>query len=353
MIPSTTTSTPSLPSREFPKRPFSANLSSPPPTSLAQRRRNNKNLSLCLLPSDDRIGIPPSTPFLSTTPSTSSSTSSSSTISSRSYQPRPLYRQHYQNGPSCVLPGVYLGDEQNANNSQQLQDLSIQSILNVAAEVNHPRAHLFQPWDQCIDSSSDLPYDETIGYKKRPWHHHILDDDQQILNELDSAVMDVVRARQAGRNVLVHCQCGLARSATVVVAYVMYSLHLSMSAALGHVKQHAPHIGPNLSLMYQLREYELWLASSRVPRDDNSAMDGCNLTLKKQTPPTLMKMIDRNTVASTITPSSSSTLAAKWKSLKSKSKPKSSSTQPCWWRSSSLSKGNAHAFPSLPRQPVD
>lgn len=352
MIPSTTSSTPALPSREFPKRPFSANLSSPPPTSLAQRRRNNKNLSLCLLPSDDRYGIPPSTPFLSTTPSTSSSTSSSSTISSPSYQPRPRYRQHYQNGPSYVLPGVYLGDEHNANNTQQLEDLSIQSVLNVAAEVNHPRAHLFQPWDQCIDNS-DLPYG-TIGYKKRSWHHHILDDDQQILSELDAAVMDVVRARQAGRNVLVHCQCGLARSATVVVAYVMYTLQLSMSAALGHVKQHAPHISPNLSLMYQLREYELWLASSRVPHnDDSNTMDGCNLTLKKHTPPTLMKMIDRNTVASTITPSSTSTLAAKWNSLKSKSKPKSSSTQPFWWRPSSLSKGNAHAFSSLPRQPVD
>ncbi|KAI8331378.1 protein-tyrosine phosphatase-like protein [Chlamydoabsidia padenii] len=305
MIPSTTYSTPSLPSHDFPKRPFSANLSSPPPTSLAQRRRNNKNLSLCLLPSDDRYGVPPSTPFLSTTPSTSSSsTSSTSTISSQSNQPpRPRYRQYYQQGPVSILPGVYLGDEHNANNLEQLEALSIQCILNVAAEVHHPQADQFQPFDE--------PKTLVMGYKKRPWHHQILDDDDQIIKELDAAVMDIVRARKCGRNVLVHCQCGLARSATVVVAYAMYTLQLTMSAALVHVRQYAPHISPNLSLMYQLREYELWLGVAPV--------------VKKRSP-TLMMMMDNNKKKTT---SSSSSLAAKWKSLKSKS----TSTQPFWWRS--------------------
>ncbi|KAI8099437.1 protein-tyrosine phosphatase-like protein [Halteromyces radiatus] len=301
MIPSTTYSTPSLPTHDFPKRPLSANLSSPPPTSLAQRRRNNKNLSLCLLPSDK--SAPPSTPFLTES------------------QQRRFY---YQQGPTAVLPGLYLGDEQNANNVQQLRQLNIHFMINVAAEVNHPHHDQFQPWDQVLNNNVPCPtlsnssssssscsiqsspmttptsiqHDDDfshMGYKKRSWHHHILDDDTMIQQELHAAVLDIMRVRQTGRNVLVHCQCGLARSATVVIAYVMYMLHYSMSDAIRHVKACAPHINPNLSLMYQLREYETWLLN-----DVNS----------KQ----------------------SSSLALKWKSFKIKS---SSLRQTSWWRSSS------------------
>ncbi|SAM07677.1 hypothetical protein [Absidia glauca] len=256
MIPSNTYSTPSLPSHEFPKlRPLSANLSSPPPSSsLAQRRRNNKNLSLCLLPSDTLVAIPPSTPFLSTTTTTTTSSTTSLTTSFL-----PPSRHYYLHGPIAILPGLYLGDEHNANNDQQLAQLNIHGILNVAAEVHHPTPHQFQTFDALLTScDASAP---TRGYKKRAWHHHIMEDDDtdgsMVQQELHAAVMDVDRLRKAGRNVLVHCQCGLARSATVIVAYVMYTLRLSMSAALHHVKQHAPHINPNLSLMYQLREYEL------------------------------------------------------------------------------------------------
>ncbi|KAI8335464.1 protein-tyrosine phosphatase-like protein [Chlamydoabsidia padenii] len=201
MIPSPNYSTPSLPTQDlFPRRPLSANLSS----TLAQRRRKNKNLSLCLLPSTLH---PPPSPTL----------------------------RYYPHGPVAILPGVYLGDEYNVNNQQQLQALNIQYILNVAAEV-------------------DPALNITMGYKKRAWHHHIVGNQDQGQQELQDAVMDVVRMRSG--NVLVHCQCGLARSATVVIAYVMHTLGLSLYAALGYVKQYAPHINPNLSLMYQLREYE-------------------------------------------------------------------------------------------------
>lgn len=407
MIPSTTHSTPSLPTHEFPKRPLSANFSSPPPSSLAQRRRNNKNLSLCLLPSDNRSPIPPSTPFLSTTSFSSSSSSFSSSFNVNN-KSQPLHRHYYQQGPIAVLPGLYLGDEQNANNAQQLKDLSIHGMINVAAEVTHPHAHVFQSWDQLLDningttttttttttapcptlstssssttssnSTCTLPsplttptstesqaFFSTMGYKKRSWHHHILDDDQSIQKELDAAVMDVVRMRQSGRNVLVHCQCGLARSATVVVAYVMYMLRLSMPAALLHVKKYAPHINPNLSLMYQLREYELGLAASRS-KVSAAAMDvdkKNNTTMAIPPSPTTTTTTTTSSMKTMpTTPSSlkkqpsSSSLAAKWKSFKSKSSYTTSSLRPGhWWRSSTSSSSQtsvattplSSAFPS-------
>ncbi|OBZ81619.1 Dual-specificity protein phosphatase SDP1 [Choanephora cucurbitarum] len=69
--------------------------------------------------------------------------------------------------------------------------------------------------------------------------------------------MDIIdRARAAGQPILVHCQCGVARSATVIIAYVMKTFRLPMQEAYDHVKQLAPAINPNLSLLFQLREFE-------------------------------------------------------------------------------------------------
>ncbi|ORZ08405.1 protein-tyrosine phosphatase-like protein [Absidia repens] len=359
MIPSTTLSTPPFPTHEPHKRSLSTNLSSAPLTSLAERRRSNKNLSLCLLPTDKHYPIPPSTPFLSTASSLQ----------------RPQ-QHYYQHGPIAILPGLYLGDEHNASNVQQLEDLSIHCVINVAAEVNHPYAQLFRTWDQpfldcnttptatpcptlspssssssssssinsvnstltmLAPSAKDEHIYSTMEYKKRPWHHHILDDDndndqQTIQKELHAAVMDVARARQSGRNVLVHCQCGLARSATVVVAYTMYALRLSMAAAILYVKKYAPHINPNLSLMYRLHEYELYLGTQSRQLDHTTMVAAAPVTTKKKL----------DTSASFLKTRQSSTLVSKCKSFKFKPSAASRYTtalrQDFCWRSSTSSK---------------
>ncbi|KAI8384465.1 dual specificity phosphatase, partial [Radiomyces spectabilis] len=91
-----------------------------------------------------------------------------------------------------------------------------------------------------------------IGYKKLPWDHQ----EENLAHELKYAVDAVRRAMDAGYTILVHCQCGVARSATVIIAFVMTTMGLPMSEAYDYVKARAPAISPNLHLLYQLREYE-------------------------------------------------------------------------------------------------
>ncbi|GAA5828097.1 hypothetical protein JCM11251_002587 [Rhodosporidiobolus azoricus] len=78
-------------------------------------------------------------------------------------------------------------------------------------------------------------------------------------------------ARERGERVLVHCQCGVSRSATVVIAYCMREAAKAleegrdaegltgctgMHDTYSFVKEKSEWVGPNLSLVFQLVAYE-------------------------------------------------------------------------------------------------
>ncbi|ORY91199.1 protein-tyrosine phosphatase-like protein [Syncephalastrum racemosum] len=267
--PLTTHSTPLTAS--VPQRPFSFAASSST-SGLASRRRNQKNLSLCL--SDTAhlaAATAPATPHRASMPA-------------EYKQPGP-----YDNGPARILPFLYLGEEKNALDLDQLRQLSIQCMLNVAAEVHHPQQDQFQPFDDTdsipspsLSRASTASTTTTaslrtldfhpgsvtqpLAYKKLPWQHN----QDNLVTELDTALRTIDRAHSAGQAILVHCQCGVARSATVVIAYIMKHKGMPMQEAYNFVKARAPGISPNLALLYQLREYEQKLKARAEPSSASS-----------------------------------------------------------------------------------
>jgi tyrosine-protein phosphatase len=61
---------------------------------------------------------------------------------------------------------------------------------------------------------------------------------------------------QQGKRVLIHCQCGVSRSASLIVAYGLYKdPQMSVQEAYDKAKKRSKWIGPNMNLIMQLQEF--------------------------------------------------------------------------------------------------
>ncbi|ORX88088.1 DSPc-domain-containing protein, partial [Anaeromyces robustus] len=91
-----------------------------------------------------------------------------------------------------------------------------------------------------------------IRYKKFYWHHN----QDHLSKYFDKAFDFINESRNKKKAVLVSCQQGVSRSASLIIAYIMKTLHLNVAQAYAFVKLRNPHISPNLNLMNQLTEFE-------------------------------------------------------------------------------------------------
>ncbi|KAK5105795.1 hypothetical protein LTR62_002137 [Meristemomyces frigidus] len=93
-------------------------------------------------------------------------------------------------------------------------------------------------------------------YVHIPWEHNsdIVPDLLRLCKVIDERV-------QQHKRILVHCQCGVSRSASLVVAYGLYKdPSLSVQEAYDAVKTRSKWIGPNMNLIMQLQEFRSSLA---------------------------------------------------------------------------------------------
>ncbi|KAJ1565080.1 hypothetical protein HK096_004646 [Nowakowskiella sp. JEL0078] len=213
----------------------------------------------------------------------------------------------YKSGPAMILPNLFLGSEQVVADKECIVRNEIKYVLNVAKEINNPfndqRAELCKiafpismesspvsissvsetlvakspgltklmsqsPFSSYVIPSTPKaispmsPNDFEFGrarkafqpptYMKLNWSH----DHDHVLDDFDAAFAFIDLARQSGASVLVACQQGISRSASLVIAYVMKNLGISLAEAYALVKSRSPHISPNVGLVGQLAEFE-------------------------------------------------------------------------------------------------
>lgn len=80
-------------------------------------------------------------------------------------------------------------------------------------------------------------------------------------------------AREAGAKILVHCQAGVSRSATITIAFLLQHSRMTMTDAYRFTKSKRQIISPNFNFMGQLLDFEQALNQGRVPRKGTPVME--------------------------------------------------------------------------------
>eukprot|EP00667_Euglena_gracilis_P005994 EG_transcript_6029 len=150
----------------------------------------------------------------------------------RSLHASPLFQAE---PPSRVLAHLYLGSAQNAAVWRQLKAFNITHVLVVGTECKayFPGHFKYLHFDVCDR-----------------------DDDTRIRDAFEPAVAFIEEARHANSAVLVHCFCGISRSAAVVLAYLIQAQGLPLGEALAFLQAQRPRVCPNDGFMRCLAAFD-------------------------------------------------------------------------------------------------
>lgn len=202
----------------------------------------------------------------------------------------------YPNGPICIYEaGVYLYFEPTA-----VQATTFDVIINVASEVKNPFTTPTVESQKDIDARRvDGPPAENVDFatlSQRPKQSFGMGDNSPTTPKATAPVMQTIQPREViidgktyktpeyihmpwehntdivpdlhklvrmidervkqGKRVLIHCQCGVSRSASLIVAYGLYKdPQMSVQEAYDTAKKRSKWIGPNMNLIMQLQEF--------------------------------------------------------------------------------------------------
>jgi dual specificity MAP kinase phosphatase len=117
--------------------------------------------------------------------------------------------------PSRILPYMYLGNLNHANNPELLRELGITRILSVGEPVN---------WNNEVND--DWP-DSNLLYIDRVQDNGV----DPLTDEFERCLRFIERGKLDKTATLVHCRVGVSRSATICIAEVMKELELSFPRA--------------------------------------------------------------------------------------------------------------------------
>ncbi|XP_005999735.1 dual specificity protein phosphatase 19a [Latimeria chalumnae] len=133
-----------------------------------------------------------------------------------------------------IKPWLFLASQDVAHDLETLKKHTISHILNLAYGVENAF-----PIDFTYKSISilDLPETDIVSYFQECFEF-------------------IEEAKVQDKVVLVHCNAGVSRSASVVIGYLMYTDRLAFREAYSVVKGARPAVCPNPGFMEQLKKYQ-------------------------------------------------------------------------------------------------
>jgi len=137
--------------------------------------------------------------------------------------------------PDQILDWLYLGGRQVRENKEILEELKIRHVLDF----------------------SKIPGLDVFDFI----HYKIFDvedtENSDITCLFETCLSLMQNARENNENVLLHCNQGRSRSATIVLAYLIKYENMSLKSAFFYLKERRRVIMPNLGFFQQLIQLEL------------------------------------------------------------------------------------------------
>lgn len=145
-----------------------------------------------------------------------------------------------------VYDNVYLGDFAAACNRTRLKELGVTHIL-------------------CTILGVDPIYPQDFVYK----NIHLRDNEREnVMPYLDECAEYIENVLANGGKVFVHCMCGVSRSSTMVIAYLISRQARAYNQALEEVKEKRPVIHPNNAFQHQLVNYDVMVSKRKLLPND-------------------------------------------------------------------------------------
>eukprot|EP01012_Entosiphon_sulcatum_P034655 TRINITY_DN43990_c0_g1_i1.p1 TRINITY_DN43990_c0_g1~~TRINITY_DN43990_c0_g1_i1.p1 ORF type:complete len:383 (+),score=31.01 TRINITY_DN43990_c0_g1_i1:61-1209(+) len=146
-------------------------------------------------------------------------------------------RQVFESPVNKVMPYLYIGNVDASQDYDILHKLGIRAILNCTPDVPNS----FEK--------------QGVTYYRIP----VLDTpDAQIKPYFEPSMKFIHSFRELDRGVLVHCHWGMSRSASVVLAYLMWcGKFAGFEEALSFLRERRPVVHPNNGFRRQLEEFRL------------------------------------------------------------------------------------------------
>lgn len=181
---------------------------------------------------------------------------------SMTYTGRPLVPEGMQHTGKAVLgghaneivPGLYIGSEQAAAAPMRmaLEELNVRTIVKCT----------FEPGIEQGLACASVFEGRRINYV----HVAVRDEDSANILPYLSGAADLIQGQLSeGKAVLVHCQRGVSRSATIVMGFLIRHRGMSRDEAYVLAKGRRPQVSPNIGFWAQLAEFESTCLAGSAP----------------------------------------------------------------------------------------
>ncbi|XP_065839793.1 dual specificity protein phosphatase 3-like [Oscarella lobularis] len=140
-----------------------------------------------------------------------------------------------------VLEGVYIGEKGFAMDKDKLKRLGITYVLNAAEGTGFGK----------VDTGKDF-YDDDVTYmgiRATDVMGYDMEPHFRLASEF------IKTAVSGGHKILVHCVQGVSRSASLVIAYCMLDLKMTLKEAVARIRAKR-NVCPNTGFLKQLIQFE-------------------------------------------------------------------------------------------------